>query len=158
VLAGYLVLQGLNIIVRGVRTGSGLEEYGFPLIRGAAYIVFGAGMFLIGGSIIAALLFVGALIAILGGLIMIGYGFDDHTPEEAAALNTAGVFAIVAVWLNDRDLGPEKRTDVADTLYFEMPDRTHKLLSYGVMLSLSVAISGSAGRGRSPMSMSWKQL
>ena len=72
---------------------------------------------------------------------MLAYGIGDSTAEEAAALNSAGIFAIVSAWLNERELGDKKRTDVAETLYFEKPDRTHKLVSYAVMLLLSVAIA-----------------
>jgi len=140
VLAIYLILQGLNIISRAF-LGNGQDGYAAPQIRGLIYGGLGVAMFFAGDFILDTFLVVGAVLALIAGLIMIAYGIGDSTAEEAAALNSAGIFAIVSAWLNERELGDKKRTDVAETLYFEKPDRTHKLVSYAVMLLLSVAIA-----------------
>ena len=140
VLALYLILQGLNIISRVIIT-KGAEGYTLALLRGLVYGGVGVAMIFAGDFILQMFLVVGAVIAVIVGLIMIGYGIGDRTPEEAAALNTAGVLAIVKVWLDERDLGSITRDTVADTLYFEEPDLTHKIVSYSVMLLLSVAIA-----------------
>jgi len=136
----YLVLQGINIVIRTINTWEG-KPSGFPLLRGLVYIGFGAAMFLVGEFLLSTLLVAGAILAIVAGLIMAGYGAQARTPEEAAALDSAGILAIVVAWLNERDLGSDKRATVANTLYFEAPDLVHKLVSYTVMLGLSVSIA-----------------
>lgn len=136
----YLVLQGINIVIRTINTWEG-KPSGFPLLRGLVYIGFGAAMFLVGEFLLSTLLLAGAVLAIVAGLIMVGYGTQARTPEEAAALDSAGILAIVVAWLNERDLGSDKRAAVANTLYFEAPDLVHKLVSYTVMLALSVSIA-----------------
>ncbi len=140
VLAIYLVLEGLNIVSRSLLS-KGEAGYVLPLLRGLVYGGIGVAMFFTGDFILGTFLVVGAILAVGGGLVMIGYGIGDRTPEEAAALNSAGILAIVKVWIEERDLGSITRDTVADTLYFEEPDRTHKFVSYTVMLSLSVAIA-----------------
>lgn len=140
VLAAYLILQGLNLISSVFER----RQDGFPALtvsRGLIYGVVGVAMIFVGDFILDTFLVVGAVFAMIFGLIMIGYGTGDRSPEERASLNTAGVLAITRIWLDERDLGPAARDTVADTLYFEEPEQSHKLTSYTVMLLLSVTIA-----------------
>ena len=140
VLAIYLLLQGLNVISRAFRS-DGEGGYAGPIFRGLIYGGLGVAMFFAGDFILDTFLVVGAFLGVIVGLIMISYGVGDHTAEETAALNSAGILAIITAWVDDREVGDAKRTEVAKTLYFEEPDLTHKLVSYSVMLILSVAIA-----------------
>ena len=139
VLGTYLALQGFNILLRALRSRAE-GGYGWPLTRGLIYIGFGTAMFFFGEFLLQSFLLAFATLAIAAGLISIAVGITVQ-PVEAAELNTAGIIALSFAWLNARDLGPEKRTEVADTLFFEQPDRTHKITSYTVMLLLSVVIA-----------------
>lgn len=139
VLGAYLALQGLNILLRAFRS-RGEGGYAWPVTRGVIYVGLGAAMFFIGDFLIQTFLFAFAALAIAAGLVGIAIGITVH-PAKAAELNTAGIIALSIAWLNERDLGPQKRSEVADTLFFEQPDRTHKITSYTVMLLLSVVIA-----------------
>ncbi len=138
VIGIWLILRGLTIISRAV----GDEEIDnlVPIFRGVIYGGVGVAMFFAGDFLIDTLLVVAAVLALVSGLIMIGYGIQ-HSSEEADALDAGGVVAIVGAWLDDRELGEAKRVEVADSLYFEEPDQLHKFTSYGVMLVLSVSIA-----------------
>jgi uncharacterized hydrophobic protein (TIGR00271 family) len=140
VLAIYLILRGLNTISRVVLT-HGEGGYAGPLIRGIISGGLGVAMFFAGDFILDTFLILGAIVAIVAGGIMLSYGLGDHTEEEASALNAAGVVGTFGFWLDARDVGEERRGGIADSLYFEEPDLTHKLTSYSVMLLLSVAIA-----------------
>jgi uncharacterized hydrophobic protein (TIGR00271 family) len=138
VIGIYLVLRGLLIISRAVLTKG--AELG-PVFRGLISGGLGVAMFFAGDFILDTFLVIGAVLAVAIGVVMIGYGLGEHTAEEAAALNAAGVVAILGSWLDARDVGEDRRGGIADSLYFEEPDLTHKLVSYSVMLLLSVAIA-----------------
>jgi uncharacterized hydrophobic protein (TIGR00271 family) len=140
VLALYLIVQGLNLI-SSVFERRREDFQVLTVVRGLIYGGIGVAMFFAGDFILDTFLVAAAVLAVVFGLIMVGYGTGDRTPEERASLNTAGVLAITRIWLDERDLGPETRDTVADTLYFEDPDQSHKLTSYSVMLLLSVAIA-----------------
>ena len=140
VLAIYLVLQGLNLISRAFLS-DGTSGYAGPVFKGLIYGGLGVAMFFAGDFILDTFLVIGAFLAVVVGLIMIGYGVGDHTAEEAAALDSAGILTIITAWVDDREVGDAKRTEVAETLYFEEPDRIHKLTSYSMMLLLSVSIA-----------------
>jgi uncharacterized hydrophobic protein (TIGR00271 family) len=140
VLAIYLILQGLNIISRVFLT-HGKDGYTGHLTRGIISGGLGVAMFFAGDFILDTFLIAGAVVAVVAGGIMLSYGLGEHTEEEASALNAAGVVAILGSWLDAREIGEERRGKVADSLYFEEPDLTHKLTSYSVMLLLSVAIA-----------------
>ncbi len=141
-LAAALILQGLNLISRALLDRGTDGEAGL-IVRGVIYGGVGVAMFFAGDFILDTFLVAGAVAAMLIGAVMVYYGLG-HTPEEAAALNAAGVIALIGAWLDDRELGDEKRDDVAETLYFEEPERAHKIASYAVMLLLSVTIASLA--------------
>ncbi len=60
----YLVLQGINIVIRTINTWEG-KPSGFPLLRGLVYIGFGAAMFLVGEFLLSTLLVAGAVLSIV---------------------------------------------------------------------------------------------
>ena len=47
-------------------------------------------------------------------------------------------------WLNERDFGSDRREAIADQLYFEVPNRQQRLVSYVTMLLLSTALASLA--------------
>lgn len=138
VIGLYLILHGIDLISRAVLTKG--AQLGL-VVRGLISGGVGVAMFFAGDFILDTFLVVGAVLAVAIGVVMVGYGLGEHTAEEAAALNAAGVVAILGSWLDAREIGEERRGDVADSLYFEEPDLAHKLTSYSVMLLLSVAIA-----------------
>jgi uncharacterized hydrophobic protein (TIGR00271 family) len=140
VLAIYLILRGLNLISRIFRAQEHDGHAGL-FVRGIISGGLGVAMFLAGDFILDTFLIFGAVLAIGAGVVMVTFGLGEHTAEEASAFNAAGVVVIFRSWLDARDVGEERRGGIADSLYFEEPDLTHKLTSYSVMLLLSVAIA-----------------
>lgn len=144
ILAAFLAIEGIITFLRANTARTRGEEYGFRIVRGALFVVAAVVIVILGKAVFALLLVTGATIAIIVGLVMVSYGLQKHTPDEQRELDTAHVAGIVKDWLEARDVGPERRAEVAEGLYYEAPDRTHKITSYVVMLLLSVAIASFA--------------
>jgi uncharacterized hydrophobic protein (TIGR00271 family) len=144
ILAAFLAIEGIITFLRANTARTRGEEYGFRIVRGALFVVSAVVIVILGKAVFAFLLVTGATIAIIVGLVMVSYGLQQHTPDERRDLDTAHVAGIVRDWLEARDVGPERRAEIAEGLYYEAPDRTHKITSYVVMLLLSVAIASFA--------------
>ena len=111
------------------------------LVRGGVSLMLAIVMILLPAGIAAGLRFLGAAVAVVVGVVMVGYGVSHHDDAEAATLNTASMFQVVNGWLATRDLGDARREEIADSLYFEPPERASKLVAWWMMLVLSVAIA-----------------
>ena len=84
-----------------------------------------------------------AVCGVVVGLVMIAWGLQSGS-ENAEVANRGMAVEIFRCWLYDQDLGPDRRAAIADTLYFEGPNRRAKITSYIFMLLLSVAIASLA--------------
>jgi uncharacterized hydrophobic protein (TIGR00271 family) len=82
-----------------------------------------------------------AFFSMIAGLVMAVYAVMPHASNRDNALNRAQFVEIFWNWLQVRDVGKERRKAVAKELYFERPDRTHKMVSYSIMLMLSVSVA-----------------
>lgn len=80
-----------------------------------------------------------ALTAVSVGAIFLYYGFLRE--QEVQDLNVATLAGICKRWLRENDLGFEVRSEIAEGLYFEEPQRRGKLRSWWTMLGLSVLIA-----------------
>jgi len=141
IAAVYFVIRGLSVIAVSVRQRSGEEPWIIDISRGIFLVVLGGITLLIPESVIAGVLAGAAVIAIIIGAIMLAYGIRAHSDEELVDVDAATVGQLLVDWLDARDVGSERRTEISDGLYFEKPDRIPKLTAWWVMLMLSVAIA-----------------
>jgi uncharacterized hydrophobic protein (TIGR00271 family) len=144
ILAVFLAFEGVLTLLRANAARNRGEDYAYRIVRGVLFVVAAVVIAIIGEAVFAFLVITGATASIIVGLVMVAYGLQQHTGEEKKDLDTAHVAGILRDWLEDRDVGPERRTQVVDGLYYEAPDRTAKITSYVVMLLLSVAIASFA--------------
>jgi len=142
IVAAYLGVAGLIAVRRGLGQGR----------QAGPRTDIGRGMMLLAGALVILALpletFSLALVAVaaaaLGvGLVMATWGLrrGAGSPEVAGR---GLALEVLRHWLSDRDLGPERREAIADTLYFEGPESREKITSYVTMLVLSVAIASLA--------------
>jgi uncharacterized hydrophobic protein (TIGR00271 family) len=86
---------------------------------------------------------VAAVGAVVMGLLMVRLGLKSGTADREVT-GRALPAEVLVHWLNERDLGAERRQAIAQTLYFNGRERTEKLAAYWTMLALSVAIASFA--------------
>lgn len=91
-------------------------------------------------TVATGLILTGALLAVIVGLILLAHGLRAASSAGATVEHTSTT-RILWDWVRDADVGPERRADVAETLYFEEPGRTGKVVAWWVMLLLSVSIA-----------------
>ncbi len=143
VLVGYLVVAGAMSLYRAFSLSRAGEAYHVDLTRGVLSLCLAAVTMVIPGAMVSLAIVSAAFVAMVVGGMMLSYGMT-HQPGEAALINRPLVLEIFRSWLTDRDVGADRRGVIADSLYFEAPDRTHKIASYVVMLALSVTIASFA--------------
>ncbi len=143
VLVGYLVVAGGMSLYRAFTLSRAGEAHHVDLTRGVLSLCLAAVTLVIPGAMVSLAVVSAAFVAMVVGGMMLSYGMT-HQPGEAALVNRPLVLEIFRSWLTDRDVGADRRGVIADSLYFEAPDRTHKIASYVVMLALSVTIASLA--------------
>lgn len=141
IVGGYLVIRGLSVIAVSLRQRSNDEPWTIDLTRGLFQVALGAITLLIPQSVVLVVLAGVAVIAIVIGAIMLAYGIRARSDDELIDVDAATVGQLLVDWLDARDVGNERRTEISDGLYFEEPDRFAKLTAWWVMLLLSVAIA-----------------
>ncbi|MAT62024.1 MAG: hypothetical protein CMH41_10345 [Micrococcales bacterium] len=139
-----LILSGTYLFVRGVvvaihlifrRNGQIAERTISALLQ----ITLGIMLFFLPDAVATALFGFAALTAVSVGSIFLYYGFLRE--QEVQDLNVATLAWICKRWLRENDLGFEVRSEIAEGLYFEEPQRRGKLRSWWTMLGLSVLIA-----------------
>ncbi len=142
IMAAYMAALGLLALRRGMGQGRG-EGPRTDIGRGLMLIAGALVIFVLPSVMVSLAVVVISVAAVLLGTGMMAWGFrlGLDSPEVAGR---GLVLEIFHHWLADRDLGPERRQVIADTLYFEEPDRRLKIASYVTMLVLSVAIASLA--------------
>ena len=139
-----LILSGTYLFVRGVvvaihlifrRNGQIAERTISALLQ----ITLGIMLFFLPDAVATALFGFAALTAVSVGSIFLYYGFLRE--QEVQDLDVATLAWICKRWLRENDLGFEVRSEIAEGLYFEEPQRRGKLRSWWTMLGLSVLIA-----------------
>jgi len=143
VIVGYLVVAGGISLNRAFTLSRAGEAHHIDLTRGVLSLCLAAVTLVLPGAMVSLAVVSAAFVAIATGGMMLSYGMT-HQPREAALVDRPLVLEIFRSWLTDRDVGADRRGVIADSLYFEAPDRTHKIASYVVMLVLSVTIASFA--------------
>ena len=141
VLGCYLAFRGLVLLVSGL-SGRDRERRPARLAGGVTGMAFGTVAVVAPASLTSGLVALGAVGAAVLGAIVLAYGLraaradtPDYDPADATVAD------ILHSWVRDADIGPTRREELADSLYFEPPGRGGKLMAWWVMLVLSVAIA-----------------
>jgi uncharacterized hydrophobic protein (TIGR00271 family) len=140
VLAIYALVQSLTLLLPplvGRRTGFSAVT----LVRGLMLFAVGAALLLVPETVVASIIVVAAVLALLVGALMLSLGLQDGRAGKRVDASAITIWTVVYEWLNERNIGPDGRYELGQKLYFEQPDRTDKIVSWSVMLVLSVAIA-----------------
>ena len=140
-VALYLIARGIAIISGSLGQRRRDQRWALDLSRGVLLVALGLLTMLIPESLIAGLLAGLAAAALVVGAILLAYGLRAHTNTELVDLDAASVSQIMIDWIRDRDVGDERRGEIGEGLFFEAPNHVAKLVSWWVMLLLSVAIA-----------------
>jgi len=143
VVAGYLAGLGLLALHRWFNRDAEAADRSIDAWKGAAQLAVALLILILPGVLFSVALVSVAVCGVVVGLVMIAWGLRSG-PENAEVANRGLAVEIFRCWLYDQDLGPDRRAAIADTLYFEGPNRRAKITSYVFMLLLSVAIASLA--------------
>jgi uncharacterized hydrophobic protein (TIGR00271 family) len=136
----YLAARGVTVVISVVRQRGDTPRLA-NAVRGASLIVFALVLVLLPETVVASLVVAFAVVAIVLGGVVLAYGIQRHSEDEIADVDAASVSEIARDWMLFQDVGDARRAEIDDSLYFEQPDRTNKLVAWWVMLLLSVTIA-----------------
>lgn len=137
----YFSVRGFTIVIGAIRART-KGAWGFDLVRGLFFIVFAGFMIVLPSSVFSGFIAALAAAAIVVGGVILSYGIRAHTEQEDVVdVDVASLSAMLRDWMLLQDVGDPRREEIDDTLYFEQPDRTNKLVAWWVMLLLSVTIA-----------------
>ena len=142
-VAGFLAASGALALWQSLRKDVRAKGLGIDIWRAATQLASAMLILILPGALFSLALVAVAVFAIFIGLVMVTWGLRNDS-EHAEVANRGLALTIFWAWLNEQDLGHDRRTTIADTLYFEGPDRRAKITSYIAMLLLSVAIASLA--------------
>lgn len=139
--AAYLAVRGLGILI----AANSLRRRGRPwtvdFVRGLLYVSIAVLTVLLPTAVLIGLRLVIAGGAVVLGAIMLVHGIRERSDDELVDIDVASVAELVNNWLLERDIGSGRRERIGHGVFFEQPERASKLLSWWVMLLLSVAIA-----------------
>lgn len=145
VVAGiYLAVRGVFALVRAWRT---VDDRRDRLIVALSLIAVGLLVVLVPETVMLALRAVIGAGGIGLGIILIAAGFSRQAEEGTLSpreINAASIVRVGGEWLRQQRLTPGRKDVLAETLFFEPPDRPAKLTSFWVMMLLSVGIASFA--------------
>jgi len=140
IVSGYLLLRGVTSLLSAWSARADRDWVPY-LIRGALFVLMGIVLLVLPEGLLAGLMVGIATVSFILGGIMLGFGLQYRDEEDLVDIDAATVSQIITKWVDSRDIGDAKRERIGDTLFFESPDRTNKIVSWWVMLLLSVAIA-----------------
>ena len=143
VLAAYLAAQAALALIQSVTLRQKGQNSSIQFTRGLFLILLAMLLVLLPNETIGLLVFALALAAIFVGLIMVAWAVR-HGSQKPEIASRAQAVEVLWNWLNDKDVGGDRRVVIADTLYFEAPQRSGKLVSYVTMLLLSTTLASLA--------------
>ena len=141
ILAVYLLIRGLVTVVSSLRQRQHNDRWKLDFSRGS--LVFGLGLiaFIIPGAVLIGFAVFLAVVSVVVGVIMLSHGLRARTEAQSNDLDAESVSQIMVDWVVARDVGDPRRDEIGELLFFEQPSRVAKLVSWWVMLLLSVAIA-----------------
>jgi uncharacterized hydrophobic protein (TIGR00271 family) len=141
ILAVYLLIRGLVTVVSSLRQRRHNDRWKLDFSRGT--LTFGLGLiaFIIPGAVLIGFAVFLAVVSVVVGGIMLSHGLRARTEAQSNDLDAESVSQIMVEWVVARDVGDPRRAEIGEALFFEQPSRVAKLVSWWVMLLLSVAIA-----------------
>ena len=143
IAAAYLALQSVLALFEALIARRRGQPGSAPIVRGVFFLLLAALLLVLPretfGITVAAL----AIVAIFIGLIMVAWS-ARHSSQFPGIASRAQAAEVIWNWLNERDFGSDRRDAIADQLYFEVPNRQQRLVSYVTMLLLSTALASLA--------------
>jgi uncharacterized hydrophobic protein (TIGR00271 family) len=141
ILAVYLLTRGLVTVVSSLRQRQHNDRWKLDFSRGS--LAFGLGLiaFIIPGAVLIGFAVFLAVVSVVVGGIMLSHGLRARTEAQSNDLDAESVSQIMVDWVVARDVGDPRRDEIGEGLFFEQPSRVAKLVSWWVMLLLSVAIA-----------------
>jgi uncharacterized hydrophobic protein (TIGR00271 family) len=136
----YLAVRGVTVVIAAIKD-RGSATWALDLARGAFFLVFAGIILVLPGAVFSGFIAALAAAAVVVGGVMLAYGVQHHTDEALVDVDAGSVSQIVRDWMMLQDVGDNRRDEIDDSLYFEQPDRTNKIVAWWVMLLLSVAIA-----------------
>ena len=138
----YLGIRGVFVLLRSWRAS---DERHDRVVTGLSLVALGVLVFLTPETIMLGARAVLGTGAIGLGAVLVSGGLGHRTANlSVEELNTASMLKVSTDWLRAQRLAPARRTELAETLFFEPPDRAAKLRSFWVMMLLSVGIASFA--------------
>jgi uncharacterized hydrophobic protein (TIGR00271 family) len=142
VVVAHLAMLGVLALWRSRAQGrAGVPRTDFG--RGVMLLASATVILALPHEVLSIAVVMAAAAAVILGLLMVRLGLE----ADAGASEVTGramPSEVLLSWLQERDLCVERRQAIADTLYFDEPERTGKLTAYGIMLALSVTIASFA--------------
>ncbi len=143
IAAGYLAVTAVVALQRGF----GLEEpkpsRRFHIARGVLLLCLAALIIALPSAMFGLVVVLAAIGSLVVGVAAVVWALR-HGPDKPPIANRALFSEVLWDWLGERDLGVDRREEIADGLYFEDPDRGAKITSLIVMLLLSTALASLA--------------
>jgi uncharacterized hydrophobic protein (TIGR00271 family) len=136
----YLLLRG-TIVVLSALASRATPGWEVRLVGGLLSFAVGLLAWVSPETIAEGLIITGAVAALVLGAIVLTYGLRAPARGDAGPPSNAPVSEILWEWVRHVDIGPERRDDLADGLYYEQPQLLSKLVAFAVQLVLSVAIA-----------------
>lgn len=134
----YLVVRALYSLVGAVRQ-VGPSRW-IQLLWGIALASAALLAALAPDHLVEAIISGAAVVMVLAGGVLLAAGLT--LPEaQARPLGVTSTPVLVRRWIVRQDVGDERRTEIADSLFIEEPSRVSKYAAWWVMLLLSVAIA-----------------
>jgi uncharacterized hydrophobic protein (TIGR00271 family) len=143
VLAAYLAAQAALALMQWASHRKKGQDSSIQLVRSLFLFVLAALLLLLPKETVGLVVVALALAAVFVGLIMVAWALR-HGSQKPDIASRAQAVEVIWHWLSDRDVGGDRRGAIADTLYFEAPHRSGKIVSYVTMLLLSTALASLA--------------
>lgn len=146
-LGSLLALVGVLLVLRGLVTlAAGVlgrrERRAARLVGGVSGAAVGVVAVVTPASLAEAVLLIGALLLVGVGAVVLGHGIRAaRAGSDVRAMSGTLISDLVWDQIRDADIGEDSRAAIADTLYFEAPERRGKLAAWWTMLLLSIAIA-----------------
>ena len=143
IAAAYLAITALMALQRGFGTEEPKPSRRFHIARGVLLLCLAALVIALPSAMFGLVVVLAAIGSLVVGVAVVVWALR-HGPDKPPIANRALFSEVLWDWLGERDLGVDRREEIADGLYFEDPDRGAKITSYIVMLLLSTALASLA--------------
>ena len=130
-------VYGFQLAMKAYRSRRDTPHWAWDLGPGILVVAFAVVLAVLPEAIILSVVLAAAVGAVLYGSLAVAVGFSTDRED----VDVFDVTDMIRDWLDQRDVGDDRRMAVSDGLYFEAPDATNKRVSYGLMLGLSVVIA-----------------